>query len=122
VSGRAKGWAVVMAPLMALFVLGVAAQSRSWADVLTVAAFVGGLALLGRGRTGRGGGCPSWPSCAGRACRSAPSRPSWGGRGIKTRQEWPHWSATQVRRVLARAAAATPAAPSGAPRPAAGYD
>ena len=26
--------------------------------------------------------------------------------GLKTRQEWPHWSATQVRRVLARAAAA----------------
>jgi hypothetical protein len=25
-------------------------------------------------------------------------------RGIKTRQEWEHWSATQVRRVLARAA------------------
>jgi hypothetical protein len=24
-------------------------------------------------------------------------------RGIRTRQEWPHWSATQVRRVLARA-------------------
>ena len=24
-------------------------------------------------------------------------------RGIKTRQEWRHWSATQVRRVLARA-------------------
>jgi len=26
-----------------------------------------------------------------------------GQRGIKTRQEWRHWSATQVRRVLARA-------------------
>ena len=24
-------------------------------------------------------------------------------RGLKTRQEWDHWSATQVRRVLARA-------------------
>jgi hypothetical protein len=27
-------------------------------------------------------------------------------RAVKTRQEWPHWSATQVRRVLARAALA----------------
>jgi hypothetical protein len=27
-------------------------------------------------------------------------------RGLRTRQEWPHWSATQVRRVLARAAQA----------------
>jgi len=24
-------------------------------------------------------------------------------RGIKTRQEWKHWSATQIRRILARA-------------------
>ena len=30
------------------------------------------------------------------------------GWGIKTRQEWPHWSATQVWRVLARAAASPP--------------
>jgi hypothetical protein len=29
-----------------LLVVGTAARARSWADVLTVAAFVGGLALL----------------------------------------------------------------------------
>jgi hypothetical protein len=31
-------------------------------------------------------------------------------RGIKSRQEWRHWSATSVRRILARAAAAEPGA------------
>jgi hypothetical protein len=38
-------------------------------------------------------------------------------RGIKTRQEWPHWSATQVRRILARAAAAEDPPRSAAPGP-----
>jgi hypothetical protein len=32
-------------------------------------------------------------------------------RGIKTRQEWDHWSATQIRRVLARAGALEPHKP-----------
>jgi hypothetical protein len=35
-------------------------------------------------------------------------------RGIKTRQEWDHWSATQVRRVLARAQKAESAQDPGA--------
>jgi hypothetical protein len=61
VSGSAKDWAVVAVPLAVLLVVVTAARARSWADVLTVAAFIGGLALLGAlawwtGRPPRGEG------------------------------------------------------------------
>jgi hypothetical protein len=46
-TGNAKDRAVVAVPLAVLLVVGTAARAPSWADVLTVAAFAGGLALLG---------------------------------------------------------------------------
>jgi hypothetical protein len=46
-TGNAKDRAVVAVPLAVLLVVGTAARARSWADVLTVAAFVGGLGVLG---------------------------------------------------------------------------
>jgi hypothetical protein len=58
-SGNGQDW-LVACPLLALFVVGLAAQARSGPDVLTVAAFVGGLAALGiiqpppSGPTGQG--------------------------------------------------------------------
>jgi hypothetical protein len=47
VRGDARNWLVIAGPLLALFVLGVAAQSRCWAEALTVFAFAVAFALLG---------------------------------------------------------------------------
>jgi hypothetical protein len=55
VSSSAKDRLVTAGPLLAQCVLSVAAQSRSWAEALTILGFAAGFALLGllAYRTGR---------------------------------------------------------------------
>jgi hypothetical protein len=107
-SGSAKDWLVITGPLLALFVLGVAAQSRSGAEALTVLAFAGALAGFGalacwtarpppgEGRGGRGGlshraSPKGWAACA----RASPVEPGaeavregLGAGGAVTARHW----------------------------------